>query len=125
MTHRNILQYQPWLRFVNINNISGRLLRYTKGNTFIAYNTITSQYELHSVDSFRLTGYSQNAVIEKEMLNNFLYKDYRATELKKFMNDLEDSRTLKNKLYDDHESKRKYRLANQLKEIERIIGTKI
>ncbi len=63
MTYKNILKYQPWLRFVNINNISTRLLNYSKGDIFIVYNTLTENYELHSISAFKLTVYSQNCLV--------------------------------------------------------------
>jgi hypothetical protein len=125
MTYKNILKYQPWLRFVNINNISTRLMRYTKGDVFIAYNTLTQSYELHSISAFKLTGYSQNCVVEKDLLNDWLYKDFRASELKKFMLDIQSDRQLKEHYYQDFESKRPERLREQLKLLERVIGTKI
>lgn len=125
MTHKNILKYQPWLRFVNINNISTRLLEYTKGDIFIAYNTLNESYELHSVSSFKLTGYSQNCIIEKDLLNDWLYKDFRATELKKFMLDIQSDRQLKDLYYESFESKRPQRLKDQLKILERVTGTKL
>lgn len=125
MTYKSILRYQPWLRFININKISTRLMRYTKGDVFIAYNTLTSNYEMHSLQSFKLTGYSNNCVIEKEFLNDWLYKDFRCNELKKFLLEVQSSRELKNHIYDKQESQRSLRLKEQLKIIERAIGTKI
>lgn len=125
MDYKQVIRYQPELRFVNKNNISTRLLNYTKGDVFIAYNVITKQYELHSVNSFRLTGYSQNCVLDEDVINNYIYVDYRCNELKKFVHDIEDDRILKNKLYDDNEHHRPDRLRESLKIIERVIGTKI
>lgn len=125
MTYKDILRYQPWLRFININNISDRFLKYTKGDMFVAYNTKTGCYELHSIKSFKLTNYSHNVTIEKELLNGWLYQDFRATELKKFMLDIESDRILKKHNYDVYEKTRPARLKNQLKMIERIAGTKL
>lgn len=125
MTYKNILKYQPWLRFVNINNISTRLLNYSKGDIFIVYNTLTENYELHSISAFKLTGYSQNCVVEKDLLNDWLYKDFRASELKKFMLDIQSNRELKEYYYNDFEQKRPERLREQLKLLERVVGTKI
>lgn len=125
MTYKNILRYQPWLRFVNINNISNRLLNYSKGDVFVAYNTLTENYEMHSISAFKLTGYSQNCIIEKDLLNDWLYKDFRSSELKKFMLDVQSDRQLKDHYYNDFENKRPERLREQLKILERIVGTKI
>lgn len=125
MNYKHIIRYQPWLRFININNISTRLLNYSKGDVFVAYNTLTENYEVHSINAFKLTGYSQNCVVEKDLLNNWLYKDFRSSELKKFMLDVQSERQLKDHYYNEFESKRPERLREQLKILERVVGTKI
>ena len=48
MDYRAVLRHQPWLEFANKHNISFRFLEYTNGDMFIAYNTITDNYEIHS-----------------------------------------------------------------------------
>ena len=88
MTHADILRYNPHLRFVDVYNISSRLLNYTQGDTFIVFNIIKLKYELHSVSSFFISGSSYEADIDKEFVNGFIYADYRANELKKFLSEV-------------------------------------
>lgn len=120
-----MLRYQPWLRFVDNHNISSILLEYTDGNVFVAFNTINQQYEVHSVKSFYMSGFSQNAVIEPEYINGFLYTDYRANELRKFADDVQHRRMMTNSLYDRPILTRDKELDIQLKSIERTLGTQI
>ena len=125
MTYKNVLRHQPWLKLININNISVMLLTYTHGDIFIAYNTLNGEYELHSVKSFKLTGYSDNTIVDKDMLNSYLYTDFRCHEHRKFKNDLEDTRLLRENYYNKYEEDSSKRKTNNLKVLERIIGTKI
>lgn len=124
MTYKDLLKLQPWLRYIDVNNISSRLLEYTQGDVFIAFNVIHSIYELHSIDSYRVTGFSQNATISPEYLNGFLYTDYRANELKKFLYEVQDKRECLTNLYDNRDN-RKSDLKARLKVIERTMGMPI
>lgn len=122
--YKTVLKLQPWLKYVNSYNISSKLLNYTNDDIFIAFNTITQNYELHSVKSFYISGFSQNAVIDKEYVNGFIYTDYRANELKKFLYEVQDRRERNSNLYDRQEAINN-NLHGLYKSIERTIGTKV
>ena len=121
MSATDIIRYQPWLRLCNINNISDRLLDDSKGDAFVAFNVIHNRYELHTISAFRYTGESLNAVIED--LNQFLIRDFRANNLKKYRVEVESSRALKEQMYSIHEEQRLKNLTELgLKRVEKLIG---
>ena len=122
--YKTVLKLQPWLRYVDSHSISSKLLTYTHGDIFIAFNTLSQNYELHSVKSFYISGFSQNAVIDPEYVNGFIYTDYRANELRKFLYDVVDRREKNANLYDRHEAM-KNDLHGLYKSIERTMGTKV
>ena len=124
MTYANILRYNPHLRFVDVYNISSRLLEYTNGDTFIVFNTLKNKYELHSISSFFISDSSYEADIDKEFINGFIYTDYRANELKKFLSEVHSMRDEKHHLYDEFERKRRD-ITSQIKTIERTLGTNL
>lgn len=125
MDYKAVLRHQPWLSFVNIYNISFRFLKYTKGDMFIAYNKIHNQYELHSVRSYMLTDSSCNGVLEPSQVNGFAYEQFRESELKKFMLELQSDMEHLNGIYDKHENSRTNSLDARLKEIELTLGTRV
>lgn len=125
MDYKAVLRNQPWLRLANKHNISFRFLEYTKGDMFIAYNNITGNYEVHSVNSYRLTDSSCNGVLEENQINGFAYEQFRESELKKFMLDIVHNNAHINHLYDTQESKRSDSLDRQLKQIELTLGTRV
>ena len=124
MTYADILRYNPHLRFVDVYNISSRILEYTNGDTFIVYNILKDKYELHSVSSFFTSDSSYEADIDKEFINGFIYTDYRANELKKFLSEVHSRRDEQHHLYDEFERKR-WDLKSQMKTIERTLGTNL
>lgn len=126
MDYKKTLQYQPWLRFININQVSSRLLEASDRDIFIAYNALYDRYELHSVKSFKLDLDSCNAVIDQEFLNGFIVTDYKANNLTKFGQDVKDTRDYINHLYQKAEEKRQFNLtSDRLKIVERTLGRKI
>ena len=125
MDYKAVLRHQPWLRFANKHNISFRFLEYTNGDMFIAYNTITNNYEVHSVRSYMLTDSSCNGVCEPTQVNGFVYEQFRESELKKFMLEIMSNNDHVNNLYDRHESTRSQSLDRQLKQIELTLGTRV
>lgn len=125
MNYKTVLRAQPWLRLVNKHNISFRFLNYTKGDMFIARNTITGDYELHSVRSFLLTDSSCNGVLEPNQVNGFAYEQFRETELKKFMLEIQSDLDHTNHLYDKFEDKRQSSLYDSLRQIELTLGTRV
>ncbi len=124
MTYADILRYNPHLRFVDSYGISSRLLQYTRGDTFLVFNTLKNKYELHSVSSFRLSDSSYEADIDKEFVNGFIYTDYRANELKKFLSEVHSRREEQHHLYDEFERNR-WDLKSKMKTIERTLGTNL
>lgn len=125
MDYKAVLRCQPWLHFVNAHNISFRFLDYTKGDMFIAYNTIHDQFELHSVRSFQLTDSSCNGVLESSQINGFAFEQFRETELKKFMLEAVSDLAHRNHLYDAHENQAQSNLDCRLKQIELTLGTRV
>ena len=124
MNYKQVLRYQPWLRFVNKYSVSDRLLELTDGDMFVAFNVIKQVFELHSVKSFRLSAGSINVTLDEEFVNGFIVKDFKANNHRKFGMELESQRQKNNYLYDRHEKERQS-LDEMLKTIERTIGTKI
>lgn len=125
MDYKAVLRCQPWLHFVNTHNISFRFLDYTKGDMFIAYNTIHDQFELHSVRSFQLTDSSCNGVLEPSQINGFAFEQFRETELKKFMLEAVSDLAHRNHLYDAHANQAQSNLDCRLKQIELTLGTRV
>lgn len=124
MTYQDILRHQPWLTLINRHNVSDRLLEVSRGDLFVVFNHIHQTYEVHSVESYKINGYSQNATIENNMVNGFLVNDYKATNLKEHGEELSSYRDKTNRLYDKHEEKR-FDTSRLLKSIERTLGTKL
>jgi hypothetical protein len=124
MKYKDVLRYQPELRFFNKNNISSRMLNFTNGDLFVAYNVIKGAYELHSVENFKINCISLNVSLEKEMLNGFILNDFKANNLKKFMYEVQDRREKTNYRLEEAEEKR-LNENSALRVVERTIGTKV
>lgn len=124
MNYKQILQYKPWLKPVNILNLNQRLLEKTKGNVFIVYNTIHNTYELHTIEAYNLSRDSYNTSLDKECINGFIYYDYRANDYKLFKDEVASDRMRKELAYDKRE-KTRHNLDDILKVVERTLGTKI
>ena len=125
MNYKTVLRHQPWLRFMNRDNISFRFLKYSHGDLFIAYNTLNDSYELHSVRSYRLTDSSCNGVLDDNQVNGYALYNFREHELKKFMYEIQDDLEKRNRLYDTRSDARTATLKNSLKQIELALGTKV
>lgn len=124
MNYKQVLRYQPWLKLINRGDISKRLLRLTKGDIFIAYNTTKDTYEVHSVKSFRINESSIQVAIDSNMVNGFLVNDFKANNLRQHGLELEDQRDKATRLYERHEEDR-FKTEDILKAIERTMGTKL
>lgn len=124
MDYKQILRYKPWLRQVNTLNICNRLVNQTNGNVFLVYNTIHHTYELHTMEAYYLTGDSYNTSLDKELVNGFIYYDYRANDYKLFKDEVSSDRMRKEIAYDKRE-KTRHNLNDILKVVERTMGTKI
>jgi hypothetical protein len=124
MNYKDVLRYQRELRFTNKNNISNRMLNLSTGDLFVAYNVLKGNYELHSVENFKINGISYNVTLEPEMVNGFLFNDFKANNLKMFVKEVQDKREKTNYRYEQAEEKRFDQTSN-LNIIERTIGTKV
>jgi hypothetical protein len=124
MNYKQVLRYQPELRFTNKNNISVRMLNLSNEDLFVAYNVIKCNYELHSVENYKINGISYNVTLEPEMVNGFLFNDYKANNLKMFVNEVQDRREKTNYRLEQAEENR-FNQVNSLDIIERTIGTKV
>ena len=124
MNYKNVLRFQPELRFVNLHNISDRMLKLTCGDNFIAYNVIRGSYELHSVENYKLNAISFNVSLDKEMVNGFIVNDFKLNNLKMFLYDVKDRREKNNYRYDEAEEKR-LQDNTAMNVVERTLGTKL
>lgn len=124
MTHNDILRHSPWLRFVDKFGISSRLLAETDGDKFVAFNVLHQTYELHSCQAAMLSASSCCTTIEPEQVNGYLIQDIKANDTKKFMLDMIADRENMQYLKDKQEQTR-WNAGEQLKKIQRILGTNI
>jgi len=124
MNYKSVLRFQPELRFINKYNISFRMLKLTLGDLFVAYNVLRGTYEVHSVENFKINTISFNVSLDEEMVNGFLYNDFKANNLKMFVQEVKDRREKTNMLYDKAEEASQNNLTS-LDVIERTIGTKL
>ena len=124
MTHNDILRHSPWLRFVDKFGISSRLLEQTDGDKFVAFNVLHQTYELHSCRAAMLSASSCCASIEPEQVNGFLLSDVKANDTRKFMLDIIADRENMQYLKDKQENAR-WDAGEQLKKVQRILGTTI
>jgi hypothetical protein len=124
MNYIDVLRYQPELRFINQYNISLRMLELTKGDLFVAYNVIKALYEVHSVENYKQNCISFNVALELEMVNGFLFNDYKINNLKMFVYEVKNRREKTNYLYDKAEEESQAMLTS-LNIVERTIGTKV
>lgn len=122
MNYKTILRYNPELRLCDIQQISTRLLKITKGNMFLAYNTLHDSYELHTVKSFKYTGVSLNATLDDDMLSAWLIKDVRAYSEE----GAKDRRAEQNHRYESHEDEvSSLSITRGLQMVERTIGRRL
>ena len=127
MNYKDILRVKPWLRLYNGGNLSNRLLKSTNGNAFIVYNNIQGEYQLHTVQAELMSGDSTNANIPAEVLNQWIIEDYNSNDFEKYVDDIMSEHQLNEFIHDEKYSqhKRDMELTQQLKTIERVMGTKI
>lgn len=124
MNYKDVLRYQPELRFANQYDISTRMLELTKGDLFVAYNVIKATHEVHSVENYKQNCISFNVALEPQMVNGFLFNDYKLNNLKMFVNDVKNRRDKTNYLYDKAEEESQAMLTS-LDIVERTLGTKL
>lgn len=121
-----VLKKQPWLRLIDIRNVSSRLLGTTSGDIFIAYNTINDSYELHACSNYDEQRNSCNAVIPDEMLGGVIVKDYKANNHRKNAQRLEDERAYNNFLYEKAAEKTQHSLTSErINIVARTLGRQV
>ena len=126
MIYKDCIRYKPWLKVCNINNICDRILESTKGNAFIVFNLIQQNYELHTVEAYRLSGDSYNTSIPQEFLNNFIIKDFKMMDMAKNLDEiLSNKKNFEVFKQNFEKEKESNHLDEQLKIIGRVIGTKL
>ena len=120
------LHGKPWLKLINTNNITNRLLQETKGNAFIVYNLLQQSYELHTKEAYYLSGDSYNCSLDRELLTQFLIWDYKANDFANHLNDIlsikEEYELIKNKR---EKLKEDLLSQNTTTSLERILGTHV
>jgi hypothetical protein len=124
MDYKDVIRFQPELRFANAHNISNRMLELTNGDIFVAYNAIRGVHEVHSVENYKLNGISFNVSLDAEMVNGFLVNDYKSNNLKMFVKEVQDRREKTNYRLEEAESKR-FNQNTALDVVERTLGTKV
>lgn len=127
MDHREILRKKPWLRLENGSEISSRLLRATKGNAFVVWNSIQCNYELHTVQAEELSGDSYNATVPSNVLNQWLVDDYLSTDFEMYVDDFVGGKIVAESLMDERhqEARRIAKLESEMAAVERVMGTRI
>lgn len=114
------------LRFININNISDRLLEATKNDLFVVYDTLRDEYQVHSILSFRLNGISINSVVDEESLNGDIISTILSSNIKRFGRDIKSDRDYINNLLDTQEKNLfKYNIERGRKMIEASLGREV
>jgi hypothetical protein len=124
MNYIDILRLEPRFKLINFYNITNRLQDISNKDLFIVYDLIKGTYELHSVKSYMLTGYSHNATLDKELLNGYIINDFKANNLNKFALDIKDRNEKLNYLYDTMKN-RTDKTSDMLRLVEKVVGTKI
>jgi hypothetical protein len=124
MNYKDVLRHNPRFKMINTFNITSRLLVVSNNDLFMVFDTIKGTYELHSVRSYMLTGFSHNATLDKEFINGFIINDFKANDLKKFAEDIKDRNAKLNYLYDSFKE-RTQKPSDMLSIVERVIGTKV
>lgn len=99
-----VLRFYKELRFVNLGNISDRLLKETDGDTFLAYNILRDTYELHSLDSFKRNRMSCNGIIEVDSINQELIESIKVNNIKRFGDQILSRREYMEGLLDQHDT---------------------
>ena len=124
MNYKDVLKFQPELRFVNAHNLSNRMLELSKGDIFVAYNVLRGNHEVHSVENYKINGISFNVSLDVEMVNGFLVNDFKANNLKKFAKEVQDRREKTNYRLEQAEEKR-FNDTSAMSVVERTLGTKL
>lgn len=120
------LHGKPWLKLINTNNITVRLLKETKGNAFIVYNLLHQTYELHTKEAYQLSGDSYNCSLDRGLLSQFLVWDFKANNFANHLNDILSKREEYELMRDKQEKIRDELFSqNTTNTLERVLGTHV
>lgn len=123
---QEFLRSNPHLKPVNLYNLYDRFLKKSKNNMMLLFNIHKDQYELHSINSWRLNGESLNIVLEEDMLNGWVLNDYLANNIQKFGLEVSSDRELSNTLIESAGDRGLELLTTRaLKTIETMVGREI
>lgn len=121
----HILRKNRNLKYYNVNNMSDRLLKQSNGNLFFAINRSTGIIEMHSILSFKLDpqNISLNAHVKPKFFNDWVIKDFRSTETRRFLKEKQDEREYSDTIHDWHqEMLEKKNIEHGLSGIKEILG---
>ena len=125
MNYKDILRTNPHLKKCNINNICDRFLKKTNGNAFVVFNNLQQAYEIHTMEAYYLSGYSYNTTILLENLNENTIIECLIQDFSKDLDNLLSERMKQESWKENWQAnKRTNELNQQMKTIERVIGTK-
>ena len=123
---QEFLRNNPNLKPVNLYNLYDRFLEKSNNNLLLLFNIHKDQYELHSINSWRLNGESLNVVLEEDMLNGWVLIDYLANDMRKFGMEIASDRELSNTLIESTEDRGLELLTSRaLKTVETMVGREI
>lgn len=123
---QEFLRSNPNLKPVNLYNLYDRFLEKTNNNLLLLFNIHKDQYELHSINSWRLNSESLNVVLEEDMLNGWVLIDYLANDMRKFGMEIASDRELSNALIESTEDRGLELLTSRaLKTVETMVGREI
>lgn len=123
---QEFLRSNPHLKPVNLYNLYDRFLKKSKNNMMLLFNIHKDQYELHSINSWRLNGESLNVVLEDDMLNGWVLNDYLANNIQKFSLEVASDRELSNTLIESAGDRGLELLTTRaLKTVETMVGREI
>lgn len=101
------MRYHNYLKLYNTNNISDRLLKATKGDKFLAYNGFKDTFELHSLRAFKKNRESLTATFfDKRHLNDWLIRDLRANDHRRFLDEIMDERQYLEYVHDKNDEEK-------------------
>lgn len=123
---QEFLRSNPHLKPVRLYNLYDRFLEQSEYKMLLLFNIHKDQYELHSLNSWRLNGESLNVVLEDDMLNGWILHDYLANNINKFGIEIAGDREISNAYADSADGKGLELLTTRtLKTIETMVGREI
>ncbi len=125
MNYIDILRTKPYLKKCNINNICNRFLKATNGNAFVVFNNIQQNYEIHTIEAYHLSGDSYNTTIQLEDLTQNTIFECLSQDFANNLAEILSEREKHERFVESwNEKKRPRELDQQMKTIERVLGTR-